>query len=607
MLHQQDGKIAPRHREFRVELNRLAVGGFRLDWMNKMFREQPTKIAPRYRIFRVEPDRLAVRRFRLGGTAEVIHQQDAKTVPNPCELRIDPNRLAVRRFRLGVTAHILVIQPRLPLGESASAVGLHRPRHRRPFFLHFFQRGLQGFGVVGGPGGGGAAEAVEFVAGVEGLQEGGEPAQALPGVAGAVAHQVPDVEEALDQLIAGARARGRHLLDQPQQLQAVELGGDGGDLHPAGLGDAVGGDRVPVQGDGVEHRPLQLGSQLFHPRLVERGHLVEQPFEIGEVGLLLAFGPLQQLVDQGQHPRIAAGEGVQHPQPLGLLVENADHRPAGLAAGEGKAAQAFQQFLGAERLQPVEAEELVEGRPVIAALGQPLHRRTVEHRPVGGLEGTAQLPVLIGRQGVEHQIQIVHQQHRPPAGGGDPGPERLGGAVGGLPVGLAHLAVQPLGVGDGAGLLQPLGQRLAAIAPELVEGADVVLLLAEGQRQQLALEIVVAGDGDGEAAEQAGLAHAALAGDHPVPRLAVAGNPPQLLEQKLEQLLTGDEGGQEVLFLQPSRSVDGKGDRQRLFVSRHGGSASSGAAGRSGSGSGSRPLRQPPPGSRRQPGCPAGL
>ena len=153
-----------------------------------------------------------------------------------------------------------------------------------------------------------------------------------------MAHQVPDVEEALGHLVAGAHAGELDLLDQAVVAQARELRGDRRHLDRRRFGELARGDRVPVQRDRVDHRALLLGLIFLDPALVEGRRLVEQDFEVGEgrVGVL----GLEQPIGQREHARIAAGEGVQRAQPLGFGGENLQHALALFLARQGETAQA---------------------------------------------------------------------------------------------------------------------------------------------------------------------------------------------------------------------------------------------------------------------------
>ena len=64
------------------------------------------------------------------------------------------------------------------------------------------------------------SHAAEVFRAVQPCQEAGEPLEFLAGAPGAVAHQVPNVQEALCELVAGPGAGGGDLLDEPILLQA---------------------------------------------------------------------------------------------------------------------------------------------------------------------------------------------------------------------------------------------------------------------------------------------------------------------------------------------------------------------------------------------------
>ena len=82
------------------------------------------------------------------------------------------------------------------------------------------------------------------------LQEDRQELDALPRAPGAVAHQIPDVEEALDELVAAAAlaaARQGNRLRKAQFLQPRELAADRPDIQPCGLAQVGCRDGVPVQ------------------------------------------------------------------------------------------------------------------------------------------------------------------------------------------------------------------------------------------------------------------------------------------------------------------------------------------------------------------------
>ena len=87
---------------------------------------------------------------------------------------------------------------------------------------------------------------------------------------------------------------------------------------------------------------------------------------------------------------------------------------------------------------------------------------------------------------------------------------------------------------------------------------NVVLLFPEGERQQHGSQRGVLAHTEGQTAQQAGLAHAALAEDEMVPGLAAWRDFAEAGEQRGSQVLASDKTSEKVGIVENGRVVDGE-------------------------------------------------
>nr|WP_315783172.1 MULTISPECIES: hypothetical protein [unclassified Bradyrhizobium] len=98
--------------------------------------------------------------------------------------------------------------------------------------------------------------------------------------------------------------------------------------------------------------------------------------------------------------------------------------------------------------------------------------------------------------------------------------------------------------------LRPFSERLAAIAPEVAELQDIVLLLAKPQRDIARAKRRQAIDLDGQPPQQRGLAHAARADQNLLAASAVVPDRLQPAHQRSERFAAGDELSDEIIVVQ---------------------------------------------------------
>ena len=89
---------------------------------------------------------------------------------------------------------------------------------------------------------------------------------------------------------------------------------------------------------------------------------------------------------------------------------------------------------------------------------------------------------------------------------------------------------------------------------------DVVLLFPEGERQQHGSQCGVFAHAEGQTAQQAGLAHAALAENEMVFGLAARCDFAQAGEQRGGQVPASDKAGEKIRVVQNGRIVNGEVD-----------------------------------------------
>ncbi len=193
-----------------------------------------------------------------------------------------------------------------------------------------------------------------------GLQELCQEKNTLPGAARAVAHQVPDVEEALAHLIAAAALAAfaqRDRLDVTRLLQPCQLAADDRCVQTGGQPQGCGGHRVPVQREGVEHGP-GLYRQFLGACLVPAGEGVEHRIELRQyVRALVRF---EDAVEYAERAGIAACHGVQRRHPARVFVQQGQHRPSCWATVHREVAKTGKHFLVIQFVQRLNPKEFVE-------------------------------------------------------------------------------------------------------------------------------------------------------------------------------------------------------------------------------------------------------
>src|SRR4051812_35645602 len=121
--------------------------------------------------------------------------------------------------------------------------------------------------------------------------------------------------------------------------------------------------------------------------------------------------------------------------------------------------------------------------------------------------------MLVRRECVENQVEIIDEKNRPPADRPCFAQEGFGRALRITPGRLKQAAIQPSRDVASPGRIAPLRERLTAVSPKAIKRTYVVLLLAERQRNIPRRQIGILLDPDRQPAQQAGLAHAALSDD----------------------------------------------------------------------------------------------
>src|SRR5882724_1062988 len=276
-------------------------------------------------------------------------------------------------------------------------------------------------------------------------------------------------------------------------------------------------------------------------------------------------------------------------------------------------AQAEQDFVALELGENVHLEEVVEGAFAVGG-GFERRRRGADHdNPSRLLQHTPQAPLLRLEAG-EDDVEVVEQEEGSSLLLLHPGFEQPQGPAAFVVVVLyverRHVAVETLGVVSPSCRLEPVSKSIEAVGPENVEVVNVVLLLAEAERQEHRGERRLGADAQRDTAQQAGLSHAALADDEAVLREAAGLDLSQTGENLGGEVLPDDETRQKGLILQPVRIVEREVERPTHApgspqVAARRSAATSRVAGSCGTGSGNDP--EPRSGSRRPPRCPRGL
>jgi len=224
-----------------------------------------------------------------------------------------------------------------------------------------------------------------------------------------------------------------------------------------------------------------------------------------------------------------------------------------------------------------------------------------------GLQHIAQSPLRVFADVAEQKVGVVHQQQQalaPRLGAVGDGLQVSGGLLSHGQVGNAlGFVVQGLGGSQvGAPALQRIRQGIEHVGPELVQGADGVLLFGKTQGQPLCGQLGIVIHRQGQALHQRGFAHAARAHQQHMLPHGVGRGVSQRGQQIGQLVLARHKNGPQlfwapqmrVVFADGGQATGGRGQRLGRCVGwgaerfRHGCGPTSRAAGTSGTAPGPR-------------------
>ena len=123
----------------------------------------------------------------------------------------------------------------------------------------------------------------------------------------------------------------------------------------------------------------------------------------------------EHAVENAQGAWIAARQGVEGRDTARITVDQLNHLFARLTAMLGAYAQAAHDFVVTQAAQRLNPEKIVEGRCLVVRRFRVTRCCGDQDRTAASLQVVSQRPLVAGRQTGQQSIEIVDEQHRPPA------------------------------------------------------------------------------------------------------------------------------------------------------------------------------------------------